>query len=94
MCYYLSTLLLLHDLAPRLSKISPPDLPSKFPGVPQQLLKGCIARFTELSGKSYTVTDKTRTKLLAWICVLYLSLNDWTMTVGTVANDLKLPPAR
>jgi len=90
MCYYLSTILLLHDLAPQLHKIPRTDLPAKFPGVPEQLRNGCISRFTESSGKRYTVTDKTRTKLLAWICALYLSLNDWTIPVGTVAAELKL----
>lgn len=93
-CYYLSTLLLLNDLSPTLHRIAPAELPAKFPGVPQQLVNGCISRFTESQNKRYTVTDRTRTMLLAWICVLYLSLNEWAIPVGTVASDLKLPPGK
>jgi DNA-directed RNA polymerase I subunit RPA49 len=94
MCYYLATLHLIHDLAPQLHKTASADLAAKFPGVPLQLLDGCLSRFAEPAGKRYTVTEKTRTKLLAWICVVYLSLNDWSIPVGTVASDLKLPPGK
>ncbi|WRT66971.1 uncharacterized protein IL334_003936 [Kwoniella shivajii] len=88
--YYLSTLRQLFEFAPRLSKTPPAELSSKFPGVPRQLLDGVINRFSEIQGKKRVVTEKMKTKLQAWICVLYLILDGFNIEVGKVAGDLKI----
>ncbi|WVQ78208.1 hypothetical protein IAT38_000291 [Cryptococcus sp. DSM 104549] len=92
--YYLTCLLTFLDFAPRLSKTAASDLASKFPGVPTQLVNGLITRFSEPTGKKHNVTEKMRTKLLVWICLIYLLLDGYTVEVGQVAKDLKMEPAK
>ncbi|WVQ71488.1 hypothetical protein IAR50_001026 [Cryptococcus sp. DSM 104548] len=92
--YYLSCLLQFLDFAPRLSKTAASELTSKFPGVPQQILDGLITRFSEQSGKKHAVTEKTKAKLLSWICLLYLTLDGYSVEVGRIAKDLKMEPAK
>lgn len=94
MAYYLSALLCLYNIAPRLSKLSKSEIPSKFPGVPQQMLDGLLDRFTETDGKKRTVTDKMKTKLLAWICVVWLHMDEYSVELGKVAKELALPQAK
>lgn len=94
MVYYLACLMALNNTAGQLSKTSVKDLPAKFVGVPQVVLNGLMQRFAEPSGKRYTITEKTRTKLMAWICVCYLAIDNWTVDVGTVAKDLQLQPTK
>ncbi|WWD01572.1 hypothetical protein V866_008517 [Kwoniella sp. B9012] len=90
---YLATLLSLYDNPSVISKIPPGQIQTKFPNVPQQLLDGVIKRFSELQGKKRVVTEKMKTKLLAWICVMYLTLDGFSVEIGKVARDLKLKDA-
>ncbi|WWD15781.1 hypothetical protein CI109_100205 [Kwoniella shandongensis] len=92
--YYLSCLLAFHDFAPRLSKTASSELSAKFPGVPRQLIDGLITRFSETAAKKHSVTEKMKTKLLAWICLLYLLLDGYAVEVGRVAKDLKMEPTK
>jgi DNA-directed RNA polymerase I subunit RPA49 len=94
MLYYLSCLLAFNDFAGRLSKTSASDLPAAFPGVPTQVTNGLVSRFAESVGKRYTVTEKSKTKLLAWICIIYLWVDGWTTDVGRVAKDLGMTPMK
>ncbi|KAL1411208.1 DNA-directed RNA polymerase I subunit rpa49 [Vanrija albida] len=94
MLYYLACLLQFYSFAGQLSKTSRSELPAKFPGVPQQVLNGLLTRFAEPQGKQYTVTEKTKTKLLAWICVCYLACDGWSVDISRVARDLSLTPAK
>ena len=91
MAYYLAALLALYDLAPRLSKLTRPEIASKLPGLPSQMLDGLLSRFTEPLGKKFAVTEKTKTKLLAWICVVYLHLDAFNAEVGKMAKELNMP---
>lgn len=65
-----------------------------FPGVPSQIISGVLSRFTEKSSKKYKVTEKCKTKLLAWMCVIYLTVDGWSTDIGKVAADLKIRPAK
>ena len=94
MAYYLSSLLGLYDLAPRLAKLSKSEIAGKLPGIPPQLLTGLLERFTESTGKRYAVTEKTKTKLLAWICVVYLHLDEFSVELGKLSKDLNLPQTK
>lgn len=94
MLYYLACLLQFYNFAGQLSKTSKSELPAKFPGVPQQVLNGLLTRFAEPQGKQFTVTEKTKTKLLAWICVCYLACDGWSVDISRVARDLSLTPAK
>lgn len=94
MAYYLTALLGLYDMAPRVSKLSKTELAAKFPGIPPQLLTGLLDRFTEPTGKRYAVTEKTKTKLFAWICVVYLHLDDFSVELGKLSKDLNLPQTK
>jgi DNA-directed RNA polymerase I subunit RPA49 len=67
---------------------------TKLPGVPLPLLDGLLARFTETIGQKHVVTEKTKTKLLAWICVVWLHLEEYTADVSRLASELKMPPAK
>ncbi|WWC85332.1 uncharacterized protein L201_000195 [Kwoniella dendrophila CBS 6074] len=89
--YYLSTLLLLLKKAPILGKTSSAEIPKLFPDIPRQLLDGVIIRFSEIQGKKHIITEKMKTKLLAWICVLYLTLsNSFSIETNIPAKDLGL----
>jgi DNA-directed RNA polymerase I subunit RPA49 len=58
------------------------------------VLNGLLTRFAESVGKKYTVTDKMRTKLLAWICTLYILLDGWSVEIGKVAKELSISDAK
>lgn len=92
--YYLAALLHFQDQAGWIGKTPSTEIPSKFRGVPPQVLNGMLSRFAEGSGKKYTVTEKMRTKLFAYICTLYLLLDGWTVEVGKVARELSLTDAK
>ena len=94
MAYYLAALLGLYDLAGRISKMSSAEIAQKLPGIPAPLLGGMLERFTEASGKKRSITEKTKLKLLAWICVAYLHLDEFSVEVGKLASELRLPPAK
>jgi DNA-directed RNA polymerase I subunit RPA49 len=66
----------------------------KLPGCPTQLLNGLLTRFAEKSGKKYTSTEKTKTKLLAWMCTVYLHLDGFSVSVERVAKELNLAPGK
>ncbi|RSH91177.1 DNA-directed RNA polymerase I subunit rpa49 [Saitozyma podzolica] len=92
--YYLAALLHFQDQAGWIGKTPSTEIASKFRGVPPQVLNGMLSRFAEGSGKKYTVTEKMRTKLFAYICTLYLLLDGWTVEVGKVAKELSLTDAK
>jgi DNA-directed RNA polymerase I subunit RPA49 len=92
--YYLAALLHFQDQAGWIGKTPSTEIPSKFRGVPPQVLNGMLSRFAEGSGKKYTVTEKMRTKLFAYICTLYLLLDGWTVEVGKVAKERSLTDAK
>lgn len=56
------------------------------------MVDGILERFTESVGKKYSVTDKTKTKLLAWICVVWLHIDEYSTEVAKVAQELSMPP--
>ncbi|KLT40443.1 RNA polymerase I associated factor, A49-like protein [Cutaneotrichosporon oleaginosum] len=92
--FYLSCLLSFYNYAHSLQRTSNADLPSKYQGIPPQVLQGLLTRFAEPDGKKYKVTERSRQKLLMWICVCYLAADGWTVDVGRVAKDLKMPPTK
>jgi len=89
-CYYLSALLLLYNLAPQIPKMTREELPDRLEDMSLVLKNGIIGRFTQPNGKSMALTDKGRTKLLAWICVLFLLLGNWSVDMAKVAEELRL----
>lgn len=92
--YYLSVLHTFHDKTPKISSLPTSEVPGLFPGVPSQIVNGVLGRFTERSGKKYNVTDRCKTKLLAWMCVIYLTVDGWSTDIAKVATDLKQKPAK
>ena len=92
LAYYLAALLAFNDLSPRLSKISKSELPSKFPGLPTQVLNGMLERFAEPISKRHTVSEKMKTKLLAFICTLFLVLDECNTDATRVAKELNIVP--
>lgn len=94
MLYYLSCLLAFYNNAGALSKLNRSELAGKFQGMPSQVLDGLCARFAEPVGKKFAVTDKTRMKLLAWICTAYLAADGWSVDVAKVAKELSLTPTK
>jgi DNA-directed RNA polymerase I subunit RPA49 len=94
MLYYLSSLIALNDSSSALSKLKPSELSSKFPGLPQQVLNGLLSRFAEQqsSKKAHAITEKGKVKLLAWICVVFLHCEGWSIEIGKVAKDLSMTP--
>lgn len=95
MLYYLALLLQFNSVAPAISKTPVAELSAKFfRSVPTQVLNGLLTRFAEQVGKKYTVTEKMKTKLLAWICTLYLYVDGWSVEVATVAKDLSMTDAK
>ena len=92
--YYLSLLQHFNSLSAAISKLSPSELVEKFPGVPNQLINGLLQRFAEQAGKRYNVTERMKTKIQAWMCVIYLLLDGWNTDVGKVAGDLSTPPGK
>ena len=89
---YLTYLIAFLHVAPSLHRLDLGQLPSKMPGVPQVVLNGLLARFAEGGPKKYTFSDRTRTKLHGWICVVYLAASDeWAIDLQTVESDLKIP---
>ncbi|EKD03445.1 hypothetical protein A1Q2_02252 [Trichosporon asahii var. asahii CBS 8904] len=88
MLYYLACLLSFYKFAGGLHKLNATELPAKFPGVPAQILNGMLTTFAEQDGKKFKVTEKSGTKLFAWICVCFLALNGWTIEVERVAREL------
>ncbi|BEJ15555.1 hypothetical protein CspHIS471_0501600 [Cutaneotrichosporon sp. HIS471] len=89
--FYLSCLMSFFNFAHSLHRTSNADLPSKLQGIPPQVLQGLLTRFSEPDGKKYKVTERSRQKLLMWICVCYLAADGWTVDVGRVAKDLNMP---
>lgn len=83
-----------YNFAHSLHRTSNADLPSKLQGIPSQVLQGLLTRFAEPDGKRYKVTERSRQKLLMWICVCYLAADGWTVDVGKVAKDLGLPATK
>lgn len=75
-------------------KLSPKEMAEKMDRVPAVLREAMLSRFTERSGKSRSVTDRSKTKLLAWICVTYLFLDGWSVKIATVCEDLGMTPAK
>lgn len=53
-----------------------------------------LSRFAEPNGPKHNVTEKTKTKLLVWICLLYLILEGYSVEVAKVAKELKMEPAK
>jgi DNA-directed RNA polymerase I subunit RPA49 len=92
--YHLTLLLNLNDLSGRLSKLDIAEITAKFPSTPSQCLNGVLSRFGESGGKKWTVTEKGKVKLLAWICCLYLCIEGWSIEIGKVAKDLSITPAK
>ena len=92
MCYFLSCLLTLKDQANRLGHSPASQLPAKFPGVPLPLLNGILDTFTQPIADKRKVTEKLQTKLIAWICVVYLHLSDLKADIGIVSKELGLQP--
>jgi hypothetical protein len=92
--YYLS---MLQDFSRKISKIAtlkPSEMGEQFPNVPSQIITGLLDRFTERSGKKYTLTDSRKTKIMAWQCVLYLTIDGWSTDISKVATDLKMKPPK
>jgi len=92
--YYLS---MLQEFSRKLSKVAelkPSEMGEQFPGVPSQIITGLLDRFTEKSGKKYTITDSRKTKIMAWQCVLYLTIDGWSTDISKVATDLKVKPPK
>lgn len=77
-----------------MSKSTPTEIQQKCRGMPSQVLTGLFTRFAEQNGKHYTITDKTRQKILAWICCLCLVLDGGAVETGKVAQDLSMPDAK
>ena len=92
MGYYLCALLAFNDISGSLSKMTSSEISSKLPGVPPQIVNGLVSRFSEATGKKRAVSEKMKTKLLAWICVAYLHLDNFSVDVGKVAKELNLQP--
>lgn len=91
MLFYLSCLLSWYNFANQVSKTPISELPLKQQGIPTQVLDGLVTRFAEPSGKRAQVTDKAKTKLLMWICTCYLAVDGWSVEIGRVAKDLRMP---
>jgi DNA-directed RNA polymerase I subunit RPA49 len=92
--YYLS---MLQEFSRKVSKIAtlkPSEMGEQFPNVPSQIITGLLDRFTETSGKKYTLTDSRKTKIMAWQCVLYLTIDGWSTDISKVATDLKMKPPK
>lgn len=83
-----------HDRAGKISSTPAGELGGLFPGVPTQIVNGVVARFTERNGKKYNVTDQCKTKLLAWMCVIYLAVDGWSTDIAKIATDLKMKPVK
>lgn len=94
MLYYLACLLSFYKFAGGLHKLNATELPAKFPGVPAQILNGMLTTFAEQDGKKFKVTEKTGTKLFAWICVCFLALNGWNIEIERVARELSKEPPK
>lgn len=59
--------------------------------MPVQVLSGLLSRFAEPNGKHYIISDKSRAKILAWICCICLVLDGCTVECGKIAKDLSMP---
>jgi DNA-directed RNA polymerase I subunit RPA49 len=81
---------LFNQRAGKIATASPSEISEKFPGVPSQIVTGLLERFTEKSGKKYTLTDSRKIKLTAWMCVLYLTIDGWSTDIAKVATDMKM----
>jgi DNA-directed RNA polymerase I subunit RPA49 len=78
----------------KVASLKPSEMAEQFPGVPSQIITGMLDRFTEMSGKKYTITDSRKTKIMAWQCVLYLTIDGWSTDIHKVATDLKMKPPK
>lgn len=92
--YYLSLLQSFSSKIGKIATLKPSEMGESFPDVPSQIITGLLDRFTEKSGKKYTVTDSRKTKIIAWQCVLYLTLDGWSTDIYKVATDLKMKPPK
>jgi hypothetical protein len=88
--YYLSTLQAFSQKINKIASLPLSEMSNQFPGVPSQIIMGMLDRFTEKSGKKYTLTDSRKTKLMAWMCVLYITVDGWSTDIAKVAADLKM----
>lgn len=88
--YYLSTLQAFSQKIHKIASLPLSEMSNQFPGVPSQIIMGMLDRFTEKSGKKYTLTDSRKTKLMAWMCVLYITIDGWSTDIAKVAADLKM----
>jgi DNA-directed RNA polymerase I subunit RPA49 len=78
----------------KIATLKPSEMGETFPGVPLQIITGLLDRFTEKSGKKYTVTESRKTKIVAWQCVLFLTIDGWSTDIAKVATDLKMRPPK
>lgn len=94
--FYLSALFQFLDIAPALHKLSGSEMRAKLPGVPPQMINGLCSRFADDAGggKKWNVTERGKTKLLAWICCTALACDGWSADVTKLAGDLRMPPAK
>lgn len=53
-----------------------------------------LSRFAEPNGLKHNVTEKSKTKLLVWISLLYLILEGYSVEVAKVAKELKMESAK
>lgn len=88
--YYLSTLRLFYERSGKISSLEPSEIAQQFPGVPSQIVNGLLERFADKIGGKYKVTETLQTKLIAYLCVLYLTVDGWSTDIAKVAADLKL----
>jgi DNA-directed RNA polymerase I subunit RPA49 len=92
--YYLSMLQEFSRKVSKVASLKPSEMGEQFPGVPSQIITGLLDRFTEKSGKKYNLTDSRKTKIMAWQCVLYLTIDGWSTDISKVATDLKMKPPK
>jgi len=92
--YYLSVLQEFSRKINKVASLKPSEMGEQFPGVPSQIITGLLDRFTEKSGNKFTVTDSRKTKIMAWQCVLYLTIDGWSTDIFKVATDLKSKPPK
>jgi DNA-directed RNA polymerase I subunit RPA49 len=88
--YYLSALQFFNQRVGKIASMQVSEMGTVFTGVPSQLIAGIVERFTENSGKKHTLTDSRKTKLMAHMCVLYLTIDGWSTDIAKVATDLKM----
>jgi len=51
-----------------------------------------LERFADKIGGKYKVTESLQTKVIAYLCTLYLIIDGWSTDIAKVATDLKMKP--